>query len=138
MNQSSDEGEAGASMIDQRRASDNGAAPVTDLDSMRQALNARYLTEISRRVDATLENPLLSNPGWNILLDLFVHRSEGKPIGIIDLCIAANTPTSTALRYVQAMLDSGVIIKIQATDESQQLVVQLSDATYSAMRSILS
>jgi len=104
---------------------------------LRQALNARHLLEVSRQVDAAFENPLLSNPGWNILLDLFIQRSERKPVSMISVCIAANAPTSTALRYVQAMLDSGMIVKTHSADDSQELLVELADTTYSAMQSIL-
>ena len=78
---------------------------------MRSAYTARRLLEISRQANTVLEGSLLSNPGWDILLDLFIQRSEGKRISIISVCVAANAPTSTVLRYIQAMMDSGTIVK---------------------------
>ena len=127
-----------ADMVDQHRPSKIRPPLASSHDVMRQALAARRLLEISHQVDAVFETPLLANPAWDILLDLFIQRSDRKPISIISLCVTANAPTSTALRYIQAMLDSGAIVKTASTDDSQGLLVELSDTTYSMMQSILS
>ena len=126
-----------AAVIDQHRGTEAGGELVEDHDAKRNAFMARRLLEISHQVDSVFEGPLLANPGWDILLDLFIQRSEGKRISIISVCIAANAPTSTALRYIQAMLDSGAIVKAHPVEGSLELLIELSDATYSKMQSIL-
>lgn len=126
-----------ADMVDQHRPDGTRPPLGAGHDVMRQALAARHLLEISHQIDTVFGSPLLANPGWDILLDLFIQRSERKQISIISLCVTANAPTSTALRYIQAMLDSGAIVKTPAADDSQGLLVELSDTTYSMMQSIL-
>lgn len=127
-----------AAFVDQHRGNDGGAELVESRDAMRSAYTARRLLEISRQANAVLEGSLLSNPGWDILLDLFIQRSEGKRISIISVCVAANAPTSTVLRYLQAMMDSGTIVKTSSPDDSQGLLVDLSDTAYAKMSAFLS
>lgn len=127
-----------AAFVDQHRGNEGGAELIEGRDAMRSAYTARRLLEISRQASAVLEGSLLSNPGWDILLDLFIQRSEGKRISIISVCVAANAPTSTVLRYLQALMDSGTIVKASSPDDSQGLLVELSDAAYAKMSAILS
>lgn len=127
-----------AAIVDQQRGNEMEAELVEDQSAMRSASTARRLLEISRQTHAVLDGPLLSNPGWDILLDLFIQRSKGKRISIISVCIAANAPTSTVLRYLQALMDSGTIIKTLSPDDSQGHLIELSDVAYARMNAILS
>jgi hypothetical protein len=126
-----------AAVIDQHRGTEAGGELVEDHDAKRNAFMARRLLEISHQVDSVFEGPLLANPGWDILLDLFIQRSEGKRISIISVCIAANAPTSTVLRYLQAMMDVGTIIRSRSVEDSQGLLISLSDEAYAKMKAIL-
>lgn len=123
--------------VDQNRSNVEVPESFTDHDIMRNAFTARRILEISRQADTMFDGPLLSNPGWEILLDLFIQRSEGKRISIISVCVAANAPTSTVLRYIQAMMDSGTIIKKPSPDDVEGLLIDLSDAAYTRMNGIL-
>lgn len=126
-----------AAAIDQHRGIEAGDVLVEDLDAKRNAFMARRLLEISHQIDGVFEGPLLANPGWDILLDLFIQRSEGKRISIISVCIAANAPTSTVLRYLQAMMDAGTITRSASVEDSQGLLISLSDEAYAKMKAIL-
>lgn len=123
---------------DQKRSNAVTPEPITDGDVKRNAFAARRLLEISRQAAAMFDGPLLSNPGWDILLDLFIQRSEGKRISIISVCVAANAPTSTVLRYIEAMMDSGTIVKMPSLDDTESLLIDLSEAAYARMNNILS
>ena len=126
-----------AAMIDRHRDADEGVSVSVDQDVMRKVLTARRLLDISHQIDGVFDGPLLANPGWDILLDLFIQRSEGKRISIISVCIAANAPTSTVLRYIQAMMDAGTIIRTPTSDDTEGMLIALSDKTYAQMQSIL-
>jgi hypothetical protein len=123
--------------IDRNRGIVEVAETFTDHDIMRNTHTARRLLEVSRQVENMFDAPLLSNPGWDILLDLFIQHSEGKRTSIISVCVAANAPTSTVLRYIQAMMDSGTIIKTPSLDDSESLLIDLSEAAFARMNSIL-
>lgn len=126
-----------AAAIDRHRDRDSVAEIIEDHDTVRKILSARRLLEISRQVDVAFDGPFLSNPGWDILLDLFIQRSEGKRISVISVCIAANAPTSTVLRYLQALMDAGTVNKIESPDDHQGMLIELSDSAYAKMKNIL-
>ncbi len=123
--------------VDQKRSDSEAPEIVMDRDAKHNASTARRLLDIGRQAETMFDGPLLSNPGWDILLDLYIQRSEGKPISIISVCVAANAPTSTVLRYIQAMLDSGTIVKRPSLDDSESLLIDLSEAAYARMHNIL-
>ena len=126
-----------STIVDQKRRNVDAPEPFTDQDILRNASTARRILEISRQADAMFDGPLLSNPGWDILLDLYIQRSSGKRISIISVCVAANAPTSTVLRYIQAMMDSGTIVKRPSPDDGEGLLIDLSDAAFNLMNGIL-
>jgi hypothetical protein len=48
-------------------------------------------------VTAISSEDLFADPGWDILLDLYAARQEGKQVSVSSLCIAAAVPPTTAL-----------------------------------------
>lgn len=54
---------------------------------------------------------LFADPVWDILLDLAASRLEGRPVSVSSLCIAANVPTTTALRTIKQMVDRGLLVR---------------------------
>ncbi len=126
-----------SAIVDQKRSNVEASDPFTDHDLARNASTARRLLDISRQADSMFDGPLLSNPGWDILLDLFIQRSEGRSISIISVCVAANAPTSTILRYIEAMMDSGTIVKRVSPEDGDGLLIDLSEAAYARMSNIL-
>ena len=126
-----------SAILDQNRGTSEAPRLFNEDDAVRNVLMARRLLDISRQADTMFDGPLLSNPAWDILLDLYIQRSEGKRISIISVCVAANAPTSTVLRYIEAMIDSGTIVKIPSLEDSESLLIDLSETAYARMNSIL-
>ncbi len=126
-----------SAIADQKSGNVEAPDPFTDHDLVRNASTARRLLDISRQADTMFDGPLLSNPGWDILLDLFIQRSEGRCISIISVCVAANAPTSTVLRYIEAMMDSGTIVKRISPEDGDGLLIDLSEAAYARLNKIL-
>lgn len=54
---------------------------------------------------------LFGEPAWDMLLDLFVHECEGKPVSMSSLCAAAAIPESSAMRLAQRLCDAGLLIR---------------------------
>lgn len=46
---------------------------------------------------------IFRDPAWDMLLDLYVNREEGRETSVSSLCIAAGVPATTGLRYIAAM-----------------------------------
>ncbi|MEZ5655102.1 MAG: hypothetical protein R3E04_04340 [Sphingobium sp.] len=64
---------------------------------------AKLALRIRRRRDAIFSDELgassiFGEAAWDMLLDLFVSRSENKRVSVSSLCIASGVPATTALR----------------------------------------
>ena len=72
-------------------------------------------------------------PAWDIILDLTLAWFEGKTVAVSSLCIASGVPMSTAMRWINEMIEAGLIDRwIDPTDGRRNLM-QVSPATRDAM-----
>lgn len=103
-----------------------------------QILRAAKVIQVlrQRRTDYFPQN-MFGEPGWDMLLDLFVARETKKDITISALCIASQVPQATALRYISKLEQRGDLIRQPDTRDSRCTLVRISDAAADAMRSWL-
>ena len=100
------------------------SAPVT---STRAApLNLRELIKQRRLRDRFFPPDLFADPAWDILLDLKAAAQEGQQVSVSSLCIAAAVPPTTALRWVTAMTDSGMLLRRQDPADARRVFIKLS------------
>lgn len=72
-------------------------------------------------------------PAWDIILDLTLAWFEGKTVAVSSLCIASGVPISTAMRWINEMIEAGLIDRwIDPTDGRRNLM-QVSPNTRDAM-----
>ena len=57
---------------------------------------------------------LFREPAWDLLIELFIHQCEQRPLSISSLCIGSGLPMTSALRLVDRLCKSGYIDR--ATD----------------------
>lgn len=60
----------------------------------------------SRRIRKSVfgaDADLFGEPAWDILLDAAIMESRGKSVSVTSACLAADVPSTTALRYVTAL-----------------------------------
>lgn len=94
------------------------------LDNARRVLRRRkYRREMFGPVK------LFNEPAWDILIDIFIHESEGKQIPISALCHASYAPPSTALRRVNDLCDDGHVVRIDDPEDGRRHFVALTPAT---------
>lgn len=91
--------------------------------SVREIIKKRRLRE--RFFDAEL----FADPAWDILLDLKAAALEGRNVSVSSLCIAAAVPPTTALRWITAMTESGMLARRQDPDDARRVFIELSDET---------
>lgn len=85
---------------------------------------------IRQRRNKLFPKGLFAEPAWDILLDLALARIDGRRISVSSLCIAAFVPTTTALRWIKAMIDSGLIYRRADPDDGRRHYVFISDGCY--------
>jgi hypothetical protein len=64
---------------------------------------------------------LFGEPAWDILLDLFATHLTGGRVSTSSLCIAADVPSTTALRWIGVLCERDLLLrpgsKLELSDE---------------------
>ena len=108
-------------------------AAVTDRSA---AETARSIREIIRKRQVRKQffpAELFADPAWDIMLDLAAARLEGKQVSVSSLCIAAEVPTTTALRWIKGMTDAGMLARRSDPEDGRRSFIDLSDEAAEAM-----
>ncbi|UVI40514.1 winged helix DNA-binding protein [Qipengyuania spongiae] len=79
------------------------------------------------------DEALFADPAWDILLDLTAARAEHRRVSVTSLCIAANVPATTALRWISQMVESGILVRVQDDSDKRRAFIALSDGAADAM-----
>jgi DNA-binding MarR family transcriptional regulator len=69
---------------------------------------------------------LFSDPSWDILLTLALAHLEQQRISVGELCKASDAPPTTALRHIQALIDEGLIERLDDRLDGRRKFVSLS------------
>lgn len=103
----------------------------------RPSLTARELRKaiaMRRLRNRFFDEALFADPAWDILLDLAAARIEGGQVAVSSLCIAAAVPATTALRWISAMTDQGLLERQDDMRDRRRVNVALSDRAFAAMQ----
>ena len=76
---------------------------------------------------------LFADPAWDILLDLTLARLQGRKVSVSSLAIAANVPTTTALRWIAGMTEAGMLVRQADPSDSRRSYLSLSNEVYATM-----
>ena len=107
----------------------DSAAPVEiTAATVRGAIRARRLR------DQYFPKDLFADPAWDMLLDLFAARLEGMTVSVSSLCIAAAVPPTTALRWITAMTDAGLLMRREDPSDRRRAFVALSAQAVAGMQ----
>lgn len=101
------------------------------------ALLVRRLIAANKVRASFLPAALFSDPVWNILLDLTAAMLEGKPVSTSSLCIAAEIPTTTALRCITSLVEQGLLKRQTDPKDARRTYILLSESTYKTMLACL-
>ena len=107
------------------RSRSNGAASDEQADLLQAA---RRLYRFRRTRDNLFGPALFADPAWDILLELFIARREGRKATISDVCAAAAAPSSTAARHIGNLVEKGLIAKVPREEDARSFYVELSPA----------
>lgn len=74
-----------------------------------------------------------AEPAWDIILDLTLAWFEGKTVAVSSLCIASGVPISTAMRWINDMIEAGIIDRWIDPADGRRTLVRITPATRDAM-----
>jgi DNA-binding MarR family transcriptional regulator/CheY-like chemotaxis protein len=103
------------------------AAALPPPEDIRRTLRLRRLR------DSFFDGSLFADPAWDILLDLAAARQEMAQVAVSSLCIAAAVPPTTALRWIKAMTDHGLLERVADPEDGRRIFIQLSDTAVAAL-----
>jgi DNA-binding MarR family transcriptional regulator len=79
------------------------------------------------------DDRLFSDPAWDMLLDLALARVEHKRVSVTSLCIASGVPSTTALRWINELLEMGLIERAQDDTDRRRAFISLTDRAADAI-----
>jgi DNA-binding MarR family transcriptional regulator len=72
-------------------------------------------------------NALVSDPAWDMILDLAVARSRFRRVSVSSLCIASGVAPTTALRWIKVLTDEGLILREADSQDKRRTFVSLTE-----------
>jgi DNA-binding MarR family transcriptional regulator len=75
----------------------------------------------------------LGEPAWDILLDLAVAQHWHRETSVTSLCIAADVPSTTALRWINSMTREGLIVRRACLRDGRRSFLAIAPGTFQAM-----
>lgn len=121
-----------ARLAQRRRATEAAAAPPADLGPAVQI-------EIGNRaLRASFFDPdFFCDPAWDMLLDLFLQQSMGNLVCVSSLCVASCAPSTTALRWIRALEDAGLVERSRDPADGRRIFVRLTSAGHAKIAGYL-
>jgi hypothetical protein len=108
------------------RPASNGTAVVCDRMRLTTAKAWQRASAVRRRIFEH-DDSLFADPGWDILLDLYVERVERRSVTVSSACIAANVPTTTGLRWLERLHRRGLITRTPDARDGRKVYIGLTD-----------
>ena len=93
---------------------------------------SRYLKLRSQR-DAIAGPSLLSDPAWDMLLDLFVGHITGRDVSVTSACLASRRPATTSLRYIERMAKQGLIRREKDCNDNRKVYLRMTEKALRAV-----
>ena len=100
----------------------------------------KLATEIkkARELRGQIFDPeLFGEPGWDMMLALFISHAEQYRLKVSDLIFESNVPSTTALRWMKTLLDQGLCRKVPNPRDSRSSYIELSDDGLTRMTALL-
>lgn len=112
---------------------DTGSDNALDQDSDLWLVMAREIYEERQRRVKYFSADLFGEPGWDILLDLYVAEKQNLDVSVTSACIGANVPSTTALRWLQLLEERGLLERKNDNRDQRRTFIRLSPGGYSRM-----
>lgn len=109
-----------------------GDQPINSASQVRRFIAARNARA------RYIEPQLTSDVPWNMLLDLYAAHLEGRAISLTSAYIASNAPNTTALRWVTALENEGLVFRESDGKDKRRVYLRLAPKAVEAIGAYLS
>ncbi len=74
-----------------------------------------------------------TDPAWDILLDLYVARLEGRQVSATSPAVATAIPATTGARWIRMMTQASLLARQDDPDDGRRVFVVMTDPAFAAM-----
>jgi len=116
------------------------AIPRNRVDLLRKQApieKARHIQAQRRLRDEILGAELFGDPGWDLMLDLYVAQASGKRVSVTSAAIGSGKPMSTGLRWVKLLIEHGLIPRGAAPLGGRRAYPPLTETALDALEDFL-
>jgi DNA-binding MarR family transcriptional regulator len=87
---------------------------------------ARQLWLFRRERRRIFNDAAFANPGWDILLDVYLASADGERLSTKSACLAATVPKSTALRYLARLCELQLVTRVPHPSDNRTKWIELT------------
>jgi MarR family transcriptional regulator, temperature-dependent positive regulator of motility len=98
---------------------------------------AKRLQRARQERDAYIPTAVLGEPGWSLLLDLFVAHHQGRVVNSSGACFGAGVPQTTGLRWLDKLDLAGLIVRHPHPRDTRFVMIELSPEGLQRMTAVL-
>ena len=98
---------------------------------------AELALQTRRKRGRLLATDVLADCAWDMLLDLFVNRVDGKLTSTPSLCARTSAPPSTAMRYVALLERAGLVEQVQPHGDATHPTIGLTQEGFAKIQRLL-
>ena len=99
------------------------------------ASHVRAILRARRAREELIGNDLFADPAWDMLLDLYAASLEQRKVSTSELCIASAVPSTTALRWIEKLVQMKMVTREDDHLDGRRTWVSLSPAARLQMES---
>lgn len=125
----------------------NQMSDAIGIPDLEKVLNVDIAVQRRRTVRAVLKlrnirgkhlgESIFVDPAWNILLDAYASELDGRKMSVSDACIASQSPYTTALRWLKALEDRDLLVRLGDSGDRRRYFIKLTQRAYKAMESLI-
>lgn len=98
---------------------------------------ARQLLSVRRKREKAFGAKLFCDPAWDILVELYVARSDRSDLSVGDACIASGVPLTSALRCCQALQKRNLVRRERDPHDRRRIFLRLTDGAFALLTKTL-
>ena len=113
---------------------------VTDVDEVNieeAAIQAEKVYSLIAARNKLLGGHIFHDPAWAMLLDLFIAHHGGRKLSISDVCVGAQSPLATCLRYISILSDAGLVTRENDPEDRRRVHVTLTEKAITVLVTLL-
>ena len=115
--------------------SDPPHAPPSTADLLSLAERITSIRSVRKEI---LPSTLFGEPGWDMMLALYVASMKGHRLTITNVCDASDAPSTTALRWLDRLAELDMVRRLPHPTDLRVIFIELAPAAGELLETFLS